>query len=299
LTFPAMQFGDKFFIRVEGLSSSDFGSYSLITTLDDRLIVDDQTIRRVATNSEFTFMEQEDIARYLANPTAYLFNDDGHSDDDHSSSNPLESEDGYELYSRYRYNASLLDGSDIDVYSIQSPSFDSSGPPLTLNISLRAVELGGMVPKASVFDENENLIPARVIVNGLGEYVLQLDAIQDETNYFIHVEADDLLPFSNGNYEMIVSYTDQPVRFDEFASGRVGSATDGSMHGNKQYHSLHVAESQMFQFAFEADALANEEDALLWLTIYNTKGEIIYQAAARDGERRTAQAAYFSRQLYG
>ncbi len=282
------------FVRIQGASNVEAGSYSLITTLDDRLIVGEDDMNRVARGSEFTFMEQEDITEYLVDPENYLFNDDAHSDDDDDSAFQLETEDGYALQTRFRRNASLLDATDVDVYEIQSPDFDPSTQTLTMVVSVRSVETGGMIPRASVFVDDGNQVSANVLVNGLGEYVIQVDALQPETTYFVHVRSDDFLEFENGNYELTISYSDRPVVFTEFASGSIGKLGSVSSRSPRKYHSLHVAESQMFQFAFEVDELPQNSDALLWVTIYDENGETIYQAAARDGERRTANAAYFS-----
>jgi hypothetical protein len=295
LTITISGFADtRVYVQIAGATPGDSGSYSLITTLDDRVTVDAALIDQVARRSEFTFMNQEDVVDYLADPAGYLFNDDEHSDDDDDSAFELETEDGYALGTRFKRNASLADATDVDVYELHSLEFDPSIEFLTMIVSLRSVETGGMIPRASVFDDGGTEVASRVLVNGLGEYVIQLDALQPDENYFVHVQSDNFLAFENGNYELTISFSDQLIEFSEFVAGSIGKLNGVSSRNPKKYHSLHVAESQMFLFAFEVNPLPPNSDALLWVTVYNEQGDTIYQAASRNGERRTAHAAYFS-----
>ena len=48
----------------------------------------------------------------------------------------------------------------------------------------------------------------------------------------------------------------------------------------------------MFQFAFEADPLRFGMQALIWISIYDQDDNLVYQAATRSGERRTAYTTY-------
>ena len=293
ITLDASQLTEKGFVSVSGNGAEQFGSYALVSTLDQRLGIDEDLINDVVHGSEFVFLDQEDVAGYLFDPDGYLFSEDNHTDDDHESAGTLFTEEGYSPFSRFHHNASLLDQTDIDVYNISVPDFEPNETNVILNVSLRSVNVGGMIPRVSLFDDTGTEVSSNLLVNGLGEYIIQTDQITSETSYFVHVAADDFLPFNTGNYELTVSYTDELVVFEELVAGRlgVGFVANGSQ---KDYHTLHIAESQMFQFAFEADELARNQDALLWVSIYDELGGLVYQAATRDGERRTANATYFS-----
>lgn len=282
----ALESGGRYFLQIEGMPARSTGSFAVITTLDDRNTIDNAMIMEVAQGREFTPLDQEDIAEYLADPENYLANDDAHSDDNFGTATELETEDGFEAFSRYQYQASLLDEQDVDAYSFKSIETVST-TPLTMNISVRATEIGGMIPKATLFNMNGTEIQTNVVVNGHGEYVIQADQIESDTEYFVSVESDDLLPFNSGNYELTISFSEQPVVFQTWAEGTLDT-------GVKQYHSLHVAESQIMQFAFEADPLVGNSNALAWATIYDGSGAIVFQSATRSGERRTGNAVFLA-----
>ena len=282
---------EDFYIRVRGTGKGFIGSYTLTVAMDDRLDVDPATLERVARDRNLLAIEPEDLVDYVRDPDNYLFNEDAHQDDDDDSANPLGTEAGYSLRSRYRYNASLLDAQDIDVYSIQTPNFDSNTGPVFLNASVRSVEIGGMIPQLTLVDQNGLELPSQVVVNGLGEYAIQSDAVDPESNYFVRVGADDFLAFQSGNYELTVSFSDSAVDLRSLAQGNLGVSFDGSPT-DKKFHSLHVAESRMFQFAFEADPMQFGRNALIWISIYDKDDALVYQAATRTGERRTAHATY-------
>lgn len=275
----------KLFFKVDGGSMQSLGSYSVIVTLDDNNTISLDHAMKVATGREFLQLDQDDVAEYFADPDSYLLNDDDHSDDDVGSATVLETEKGYEVGSRFVHRASLLDNTDIDTYKFKSMEFDGS-TSYTMNISVRSLERGGMIPKASIMDNAGIAVPFQVAVNGQGEYVLQVENVESDKNYFLTVVADDLLPFSSGNYELAISYDTSPVVFRNYAEGTIDS-------GEKQFHSMHVAESQVIQFAFEADPSTSNPDGMIWATIYDQSGAIIYQVAARSGERRTAKTAFF------
>ena len=218
-------------------------------------------------------------------PENYLFNDDVHQDDDFGTATELDTEDGYEAFSRYFYRASLSDNLDVDRYLFRSIESQHSDPVI-MNISVRALETGGLVPKAILYDRDANEVSANILVNGHGEYVIQAENISPNTEYFVSIESDDLLAFDSGSYELTISFSEQPVELQNWVQGTLDS-------GTPQYHSLHVAESQIIQFAFEAEPLAGGIDALVWATVYDQDGEIVYQSATRSGERRTGNTVFF------
>ncbi len=285
ISAPAADSLGRFFLKVTGLTAAARGSFSVATTLDDRNTIDSEMIMQVAKGQEFLQLDQEDIAEYFVAPDDYLLNEDGHGDDDPGSAMTLDTEDGYEMSSRYVHKASLLDDQDIDTYEIKSLKFDSS-ENYAMNVAVRAVDVGGMIPKARLLDQDGNEVPSQITVNGHGEFIIQADAIESDQEYFISITSDRLLPFKSGNYELTISYSPEPVVFDAWASGSLDS-------GVKKYHSLHVAESQVIQFAFEADPLPGQPNVMAWATIYDENGVIVYQNATRGGERRTANTVFF------
>ncbi len=262
---------DNIFIRLDA-EPGQFGSYALIVTLDNNNQVPLQEIIDVAQRSEFSFLEQDDIAEYFFDPQGYLFNDDLHTDDDETTAAVLETEEGYSLGSRFHFNGSLSDDTDVDFYLIQTPEFNE--PNTFLSVSLRSVDIGGMIPFVQVLDQNSVEVDSQVVTNGLGEYVIQVSGIAPETEYFIQVGSDDFLPFVSGNYELTIAYSDRLIEYQSMEDNVV----KGFFHPRRKvYHSLHVAESQVFQFAVESPDV-RQSIQMVWLTVYNADSEVIFQS---------------------
>ncbi len=276
----------KYFVKVDGQNGQSVGSYSLITKLVLLNTVPPATIMTAARTQELSQLEPDDLANYFANPNGYLIAEDNHSNDTFNTATRLETEDGYEGQSFFHYKGSLTDSSDHDFYKLETIRFEGTAQPL-LNIGVRSVKTGGLITAIVVFDSNEQVVPAEIVVNGRGEIVVQVSQFSSESEYYVRVATDNLLPFQSGNYELTISYSKDPARFVTRAEGTISTA-------QKKYHSLHVAESQIMQFGLEASPSAVGSNALLWVTVYDQSGKIVYQGATRPGERRTSDAVYLA-----
>ena len=138
-----------------------------------------------------------------------------------------------------------------------------------------------MTPSLKLMDRSGNVVATEVAINGNGEFAIQLANFQQSTEYLIAVESDSLLAFRDGNYELVISHSSEPLAFRELAVGQFDST-------QKKYHSLHVARAQMFQFGLEASASTGSGNAGVWASIYDQNGNVVYQVTARSGERRTS-----------
>ncbi len=270
--------GDRYFVKVESASAGSFGSFSVTANLDSRSTVTRNDLLAVAQDREFANFDSEEFADYFADPLNFLINEDQHTDDSENEAVELSTEDGFELYSRYQHRASLADASDIDFYRFKA--VDNAAQAMALNVSVRALEFQGMVPKIKLRDSAGNELVTETVVNGHGEYAIQLPNFASSAEYLISVESDSLLGFRHGNYELVISHSRDPMVFRSLATGQLDS-------NSKRYHSLHVAKSQMFQFGLEA-AASGTAKPLIWGSIYDETGKVVQQIATRAGERRTA-----------
>lgn len=275
-----VQAGDRFFVRVAGLAPNAVGGYALAATLDTRNTLDDASILAAAQSRTARNLEAEALANFLQDPANYLVNEDAHSDDDQAGATELNTEAGFELNARFEYQASLLDAQDRDFYRFEAAEGMPAGA--AMNISVRSLEFLGMTPRVTLFDELGQELVTEMIVNGQGEVVVQLPNYEPGKEYRVAVESDDILDFQDGNYELVISYAPGNLELTPLASGALSST-------GKSYHSVHVAQSQIFQFALEADPAAGGVAASLWATIYDTTGNVVYQTATRAGERRTSK----------
>ena len=271
---------DRYFVKVEGQDES-VGSFSLAANLDDHSSVSYAEMLEVAVGRQFVNFEPEDLAEYFSDPTGFLIEDDGNTNDDRFNATELATEDGFELFTRYEFQGSLTNAEDVDYYRFQTP--DDVGALTTLNVSVRALEFQGMTPSIRLLDSQGKPVDVSVAVNGHGEYALQYSHFTPGTEYLLEIQSDSLLEFQNGNYELVISQSEHPVDFQILSNGTLNA-------GDRQYSSLHVAEGQMFQFALEARVTTNASpEDLLWATIYDESGSKVYTAATRPGERRTSK----------
>lgn len=280
----------RFYVRVDGQANASIGRYALVTRLLTRDAVDQDVLLRVIREPAFESLDEEDLAEFFADPESYQFGFEDGADDSFLGAVVLETEDGYSAFSRMTYRGSLSAATDIDLYQLQAAEFEAGLTPV-LNLSVRSLELQGMVPKLRVFDAAQQPVAAEIVVNGQGEIALQIPDFVSGATYYLEVASDNLLPFLSGSYELTVSYSMEAAQFTTRSAGQVSSTAP-------QYHSIHVAESQLMQFALELAPASAPADALVWATVFNASGEVVYQGATRPGERRTRAAVYLAPGTY-
>ncbi|MFN6111188.1 MAG: matrixin family metalloprotease [Planctomycetota bacterium] len=280
----------RFYLRVDGLSNASLGRYALVTRLLAREAVDEPALLRVVREPAFETLDESDLAEFFADPEGYLFGPEDGADDTFPGAVVLETDDGYEAFARMTYRGSLATPADVDLYQFQAAEFEASATPV-LNLSARSLQVPGMAPKLRVFDAAQQPVAAEIIVNGQGEIAVQIPGFSSGASYFLEVTADSLLPFASGSYELTISYSFEPLQLTTRSAGEISSTTP-------QYHTIHVAESQLMQFALELAPAAAPPDALVWATVFNAAGEVVYQGASRPGERRTRAAVYLAPGTY-
>lgn len=280
----------RYFIRVDGQANSTLGRYALVTRLAGRDAVEEPTLLRVIREPAFETLEEDELAEFFADPENYQFGFEDGADDTFLGAVVLETEDGYSAFSRMTYRGSLSSASDVDLYQLQAAEFEAGMTPV-LNLSVRALESQGMLPKLRLFDAAQQPVAAEIMVNGQGEIALQIPEFVSGATYFLEVASDDLLPFLSGSYELTVSYSMAPVQFATRSAGQANAATP-------QYHTVHVAESQLMQFALEVAPASVPPEAMVWATVFNSSGEVVYQGGSRPGERRTRAAVYLAPGTY-
>ena len=111
---------DRFFVKVESKGGQSIGGFSIATKLDSRSAVSDSEMLIAARDRKLVNFEPDELAEFLADPDSYLIDEDAHTNDSGITATELETRDGFELYSRYEYRASLLDSTDVDFYRFRT-----------------------------------------------------------------------------------------------------------------------------------------------------------------------------------
>jgi len=280
LTVTPSAADDKLFIRVEsaGVDSRQVGSYGLVTLFDSDVQYDPSVLNAVLRQDLWN-LRQDDIHTIFTAP-APVFNDDLHTNDTRATATPLEPVAGALADNRFRVQAGLADSIDVDFYSLTAPD---SGTVLTA--SLISLEQLGLVGEVQVFSDNRMIVQQRVIGNGNGRFLLQIDNIEPGSEYFVAVVANEPgQGFDIGNYTLDLTFQNEQYLLDEFASGTL------SEKAPQQIHTLFVAETQLFDFGVEAHSKNRMANQNIWTTVYSEVGDIVHRAVTRPGEFRTTNS---------
>ncbi len=283
VNLPETIVGEEYFVRIEsGSEFSEFGSYTLITTIDDNLMGGEEFIE-LAIRTDLSFLSQGDVQDYFVSGGLSPFNDDMHTDDTFQTATELPQLPGSLQDNRYRLSASIADATDVDYYVVNS---GDPGASTTMTVTLNALETSQLICDIQVLDADQNNLDRRILVNGNGQLVVQIDGIVAQSNYYVRVAAEnpgDL--YSVGNYRIDVAFNRLPTQMESLGAGKL------SLTSNSALHTLYVARTQMFHFAIAADNLANPPaNTAVWVTIVDRQGSVVYRTVTKPGESRTAQS---------
>ena len=277
--------GETLFLKVESAVPDEFGigSYAIVATFDDNLQVDDATIDLLASGA-FRFLEQGEIQDLLEQGESLLLRDDMHLDDSFAMATTLNTTAGFDEFTRFDVVGSIADATDVDFYKFKSADV-ASGQPSVVTVILRSLDSGGLIPEVTVLDRNENVLPFQIVVNGNGDYIVQVSNVEPSKNHVVKVNAADSAGrFNTGNYKLAVVFGQQEATFDTFASGLIDVETP------RNSHSLHVSQTQLFHFALEVGPVETDSPVALVASFFDTDDSLVYQLAARPGETRTDTA---------
>ncbi|NOZ39654.1 MAG: hypothetical protein GXP24_05445, partial [Planctomycetes bacterium] len=273
------------FIRIAGADPGLFGvgGYSVVVTYDKVNQIDQETIDSIA-GGQFRFLEQDDFEKFFDADEDELFGDDLHTDDTPMAAGTLLTAPGFVEATRYEVIGSIADAIDVDFYQVLSP------PPVALPLNVmtvlvRSIDTGGLVPKATVFDNAGLLVPSVVLANGSGDYIIQVVGVTADENYQVKIEAADASgPFNTGNYNLTVVFGSQATVLNPLSSGTVGNAT------TKNIHKLYIGQPQLLHLALNVAATATTTPTAVVATIYDSSQTAVYQIVSTPGEIRSREA---------
>jgi len=287
ITIPQAQDGEDYFLKVEagGNPFYSVGSYAVVASFDD-LAGNHTALLNEVLAKDFSRLKQRDIQDLFLAGSDPMFNDDVHTNDTFATAEELDFNPQFTRHRRYLFDASLTDINDVDFYSFESPD-PRFIPDGRITVRLRAIERDGLIPTARLLDQDGQVITHRIVVNGNGEYVIQADGIQADQRYYLRVAANQSGNlFRTGSYHLDLGFNRPAINTAPIATGILNGDSDLNKH------SLFVAETQMFHLGLAATAgPANQlSQAIVWSTIYDEQGNVVYRNATRGGELRTAQS---------
>jgi hypothetical protein len=282
---PRVEPGATYEIEVRGAAGDVFGigEYVLATTFDVRTTVGPDAIDTLARQT-YDYLSPADIRAIFLDPRGALFHDDHHTDDTFATAAPLSSIGVYGSEAPDRITASLGDPTDVDVYRIETPeeaqddgADNAPDPPLVMTVTVRATEVNGIMPRASVFDQDRDPVPALVLAHGDGTFTIQVADARPDADYFIRVGSDPSSGKVVGNYDLDVEFGHEAAAPTEFVS----STLDGP---NRQAaYDLVVNQTQLFDFLLTATSAAASPNTVLRMIITDSQGKIVTTRTAGAG----------------
>lgn len=284
VTVPTAAEGEDYYLRVEPVDGSLYstGSYAVVATFDANLTASLAEIQDVAL-ADYALLRQSDVRKRFLFPETHFFNQELLLNDTFALAEGPKSAVGFQPDLLYQVNASFSYFNDLDYYRFTAPQ--NLPPAGTMTLVLDMMEPGRLVPSLQVFDSQQQLQTAQVLVNGNGQLILQVPNALANEEYYVQAAADRVGDsFDFGNYSLTARFDRPAAELTHFAGNTVSSAHRGRLH------TLYIAETQMFHFALTAAAAYSRSDAQLWMTIYDPAGNVLYRCLTNPGQTRTTQS---------
>ncbi len=287
ITIPNALEGEDYIARVEAADVSLYatGSYAIKATLEDRLTADPVLTEQVLLG-KYWQLEQGDVRGIFVDPENFFFNLELNLNDTFATAEPLENALPFNTAQQSLAFGSLSYLGDLDYYQFSAPGDFQAGNVLT--ISITAMEQGRFVPSLIVYDVNQNQLETDVIVNGNGELSLQVLQVEADQTFYVRVAADQTGDgYDQGNYHLMARFDRGAQGMDVFGQGVLSSETGESQ---KSFHTMYVAETQMFHLALTATGNSTRELAQVWVTIYDRNARPVFRVLTVPGQTRTAKS---------
>jgi hypothetical protein len=252
------------------------GRYALSVTFDGLSIVNPSTLPGIL-RGPYDSLAAGDIAGLLSNPLGVLFNSNLHTNDTFLTAEPLQTQPGFPANSHYDAVGSLDCLFGAEFYRIQAPHAQA-GQSDVLTVSLTAMPVNGIVPVVSFYDACTNPVPAQVLLNGNGTYLVQATGLTPGATYYLRISAAPPPAGAVGNYALVADFGGVPAQIQSFVSGTLGQ-TD-----TEDDYSLYVEQTQLFQFVLSTSTAGTATGLQVLLEIYDSTGQLVFSLEGRVGD---------------
>ncbi|MDG2384678.1 MAG: Ig-like domain-containing protein [Pirellulaceae bacterium] len=269
-----------YFIEVSSARSDQFavGAYSLVVSFDSLPQVDARAVDDVVTG-RLRNLKAEQLQTLISDPKA-LLNSDLSQDDQLENASDLQVSDGFTASRRFEQIASISNKHDVDYFHFATNEIQKSP---VLNLTVRSLNLAGLIPEAIVLDSRGRRVQSEILVNGNGELVLQA-RLKPNSQYFVRVQPNDTQgAFRVGNYRLLVNLVDEWVRMDSFMEGVI------SRDHPVVVQALYVARPQLFHFAVDTVGNLQQNDGQVVLVhFWNEDRELLSRVSGPLNATRTS-----------
>ena len=273
IKIPSSVSDGRYYLRIDAAPTSTYkvGRYGVAVTFDGLQGPLGITIDQVLRGSYET-LKAEAVDQLFKDPTVSLFENDLHADDAIAGAIVLRQGPGQPSERDLDAVGTLSDVTDVDMYSIRAPRSTATITNWVLTVSLRGVGRNGTIPDLQVLDKDALPLPARVIVNGNGQFSVQLQNVPSREAYFLRVT--NRAPSISGNYNLHVNFGNVPAELNPLPAGALTAANRFTSE-----FAFYVARSQLFSFLLET---ANSTTPVTMI-IRDLSGNIVYRQVSGPG----------------
>jgi hypothetical protein len=212
------------------------------------------------------------------------------SNDTFHAAQRLRSLPGYPAHPRYEAIGSLADPGDVDFYRVRSaPAAGHQAEVMT--VTVLAQDPAGFSPRVVVYDSHRKPVPATVLANADGTFVVQVAGVQPSRDYYVEVQASGP-PSQGGPYFLGVDFGTQAAVPPTFVGSVLGSGAA------QEFRTLTVARNELFRFVLSADAGTAPQPAGVLMTVFDPTGRAVYNQIAHAGQQPTTGQVYLGAGTY-
>ena len=205
-----------------------------------------------------------------------------HGDDQPITANGLTLSANFQGAIRYDASGQIFDATDVDFYRL-APIDDEFEQADVLTVTVRSTTPEGLVPTASILDQEGQIVESTVLTNANGQFVIQAKGADPRSTYLVEVRAANTGGVrTTGAYDFVATFGMREVDLDRIAKGTLKpeEPTVSTV--------LHVTRTRLVHFVLAADPIEDETDAIAWTVIYDAVGNPVFRTAAQPGESRSA-----------
>lgn len=258
----------RYYIRVEAAPGAEYtvGRYGIAVIFDGLLRPLALPID-VVMRGRFEHLKPEKVDELFKTPATFVSEDDLHTNDSFATAVNLRVGPDNPSERDLVQMASLNDATDVDFYRVRTPPSSSSW---VLTVTLRAAGVNAVLPEATVFDGNSQLLPMTIIANGNKTFTIQGTNVAANRSLYIRVASAG---GDTGNYALDVHFGTVPAELNTFLTGAISTPAQ-AVTGK-----LYIAQTQLMNFVLSAGGT----NGLLTMVIRDELGNVVQQLRAVAG----------------
>jgi hypothetical protein len=170
------------------------------------------------------------------------------------------------------YKGSINSSSSANYYLIHAPAQPANQ---VMSVDVWGLTNGGLIPRVTVYDQNQNVVPAQVLVNENGIVTLQVLGVRSGSAWYVEVQGTGSSgPSATGGYFLGINFGSQAINLSTYALDTLTAAQP------QQSGVMNVQQTALYHFALTAGNTAGES---VTLTITDQTGAVVGQVTAGAG----------------